>query len=134
MTSLTYFQADFDRATRKIFVNVNADAGYAIQGARSDYELNAVRRIWNFVGANGISGYASYFAKNTDADTYATAMKTSYPIMFQFDNNRIVIDPNGTPLFDGKRPRYDLGLFDTLSRDSWSADFKSWLVGWLASR
>src|SRR5437773_6375505 len=125
MTALTYFQTDFDRATRRIIVNVNADAAYAVQSGRADFEPNAVRRIWNFVGSNGISAYASYFGKNTDADTYATAMRTSYPIIFQFDNNRVVLDPNGQPLRDGQRPRYDLGLFDTLSRDSWSADFKS---------
>src|SRR5207247_5145072 len=119
MTALTFFQTDFDRATRRIFVNVNVDAGYAIQGGRSDYELNATRRIWNFVGAgNWLSGYGSYYGKNADSDTYATAMKNSYPILWDFRINMICIDPNGTALRDGQRPRYDLGLFDTLSRDS----------------
>ena len=131
---MTYFQTDFDRATRRIIVNVNADAAYAVQSGRADFEPNAVRRIWNFVGSNGISAYASYFGRVGDSDSYATAARASYPIIFQFDNNRIVIDPNGTPLFDGKRPRYDLALFSTLARDSWSADFRSWLVGWLATR
>src|SRR6266566_5240140 len=131
MTALTFFQPDFDRATRRIFVNMNPDAAYAVQSGRTDFEPNAVRRIWNFVGANGISAYSSYFGKNADADTYATAMKTSYPIIFQFDSNRIVIDPNGTPLRDGQRPRYDLGLFDTLSHDIWSSDVRGFVVSWL---
>jgi len=112
---------------------MNPEAGYAIQSGRADFEPNAVRRIWNFVGANGISAYASYFGKNADADSYATAMKSSYPIIFQFDNNRIVLDPNGTPLVDGKRPRYDLGMFDNLSRDIWASDYRSFVLSWLST-
>src|SRR5437762_961307 len=136
MTALTHFQTDFDWSTRRIFVNLNVDAGYAIQGGRNDYEANATRRIWDWVGAgNWLPGYRDYFGKNTDADTYATSMKTSYPIAWDFRINAICIDPNGTPLRDGQRPRYDLGLWATLAdgRDGWSADFKSFTTTWLST-
>jgi hypothetical protein len=134
MTALTYFQADYDRATRRILVNVNADAGYAILGSRDEYQNSATRRIWNFVGSNGISGYASYFGKNTDADSYATAMKTSYAISFEFRNNAVVLGlTNVPPRTDMPPQRYDTGLYDTLSRDSWAADFRSFTQTWLST-
>src|SRR5881392_1583886 len=121
MTVLQKFIPDFDWSTRRIIINLDPDSAYAIQGGRNDFEPNAVRRIWNWVGnSNWLSGYGSYYGKVGDSDSYATAARTSYPITFQFDANRVVIDPNGTPLRDGQRPRYDLALFSTLARDSWS--------------
>ena len=140
MTALTYFQTDFDWPTRRIFVNVNGDAGYAIQGARNDYEPSAVRRIWDWIGAgNWLPGYRDYYGRSAsqDGDSYATAMKVSYPIMWDFRSNGIVIDVNGTPprTWDRRVLRYDLGLYTTLAngRDSWSVDFKSFTQTWLAA-
>ena len=64
-------------------------------------------------------------------------MKASYPILFDFRENMIVLDLNGTPVrtYDRVRLRYDTGLYATIAnqRDSWSADFKSFTTTWLAS-
>ena len=138
MTALNKFTVDCDWSTRRIIVNLDADAAYAIQGARNDFEPNATRRVWNWVGAgNWLPGYRDYYGRagGTGADTYATAMRTSFPIMWDFRSNGICIDPNGQPLRDGQRPRYDLGLYATLAngRDSWSADFKSFTQTFLST-
>ena len=138
MTALLLFQPDFDRATRRIFVNVDVDAGYAILGDRNAYESAGTRRLWNWVGSgNWLPGYRDYYgrATGTDADSYATTMRTGYPILWEFRSNAIVLDVQGTPIRDQRRPRYDMGLFDTLSygRDSWAADFRSYTQTFLAS-
>jgi len=140
MTALAYFRCEPDWSTRRIIIHLDPDSGYAIQGGRNDFEPNATRRIWNWIGAgNWLPGYRDYYGRagGTDADTYATAMRTSYPILWDFRSNGIVIDVNGTPSVTYYRQsrRYDLGLYATLAngRDSWSADFKSFTQTWLST-
>ena len=140
-----YFRTEFDQSTRRIFVHLDPESGRAIQAGRNDFEPAAGTRVFNWVGAsNWLSGYRDYFGKNlasgnhvSSNQTYATYMKANYPIIFDFRENMIVLDLDGTPLrtYDRVRLRYDTGLFDTLAyrRDSFSSDFQSFVATWLAS-
>jgi len=127
MTALTVFRSEFDWSGRRIIVNLDVDAANAARSGRNDYESNAARRIYNWVGLNFLSAYRSYFGKNTDADSYATYMRSGYPIRFTFDDNRIVLDVRGGD--------YDKGLFDCFAsqRDSFSLDLKNFTQTWLAA-
>ena len=127
MTALTVFRSEFDWSGRRIIVNLDVDAAYAARSGRNDYESNAARRIYNWVGSNFLSAYRSYFGKNTDADSYSTYMRSAYPIRFTFDDNRIVLDVRGGD--------YDKGLFDCFAsqRDSFSLDLKNFIQTWLAA-
>ena len=88
----------------------------------------------DYHGKNLTSGAAIGSGKN---ESHATYMKANYPILFDFRENMIVLDLNGTPVrtYDRVRLRYDTGLYSTIAnqRDSWSADFKSFTTTWLAS-
>ena len=145
MTALTYFRTEFDWSTRRIFCHLDVEAGRAIQAGRNDFEPAAGTRIFNWVGQSNWL-YRDYHGKNLangaaigsgKNESHATYMKASYPILFDFRENMIVLDLNGTPVrtYDRVRLRYDTGLYATLAngRDSWSADFKSFTTTWLAS-
>ena|SRR2546427_3077586 len=127
MTGLIYFGIHFDLSGRRLLVNADVDAAYAMRSGRVDYEANATRRIWNWMGSNYLSAYRSYFGKNTDSDSYSTYMRSGYPIRFAFDDNRIVLDVRGGD--------YDKGLFDCFAsqRDSFSLDLKNFTTSWLSS-
>ena len=84
--------------------------------------------------SNWLPGYGSLFGKNADADSYASTMKLSYVIQWDYRPNAVVLDPNGVPPSPVIWPkRYDTGLYATLARDAWSADFRSWMVSWLST-
>src|SRR5207245_2502911 len=97
-------------------------------GGRNECEANMSRTIFNWLGTNYLSAYVSYFGPNSrDADSYATYVKSSYPIRYSFDDNRIVLDVRGGD--------YDKGLFDCFAskRDSVSLALKNYLQTFLAS-
>src|SRR2546421_11844263 len=132
MTALTFFRTVWDWSTHRVEIQLDAEAGYAIQGARNDFEANGSRRIFNWIGA-GNWLYRDYHgrAAGQNADSYSTFMRTNYAIIWDIRNNGFVLDLNGNPPRADMRPhRYDTGLYDTLSvgRDSWGADLRSYTV------
>ena len=139
ITGLTTFQADFDWSTQRIVINLDPEAGYAIQSGRSTFEPAATRAIFNWLGnSNWLPGYRDYHGKSASqsGDSYATFMKTNYAIMWDFRPNGIMLSLNGVPPRADLWPhRYDTGLFTAVAngRDSWSADFRSFCVSWLSS-
>ena len=137
MTALAYFRTEWDWSTDRVTIQLDADSANVILGNRNLFEPGAVQRIWNWVGA-GNWLYRDYHgrAAGTDADTYASFMKTNYTIMWDFRANGFVIDLNGVPPRKDLWPhRYDTGLYATLAnaRDSWSADFKSFVTTFLST-
>src|SRR2546429_2719827 len=137
MTALTFFRTVWDWSTHRVEIQLDAEAGYAIQGARNDFEANGSRRIFNWIGA-GNWLYRDYHgrAAGQNADSYSTFMRTNYAIIWDIRNNGIMLDLNGVAPSPVIWPhRYNTGLYETLAnaRDSWSADFKAFTTTWLSA-
>src|SRR5437867_6380442 len=133
---LSYFRTEFDRATNRVFVWLDPESANAILANRNLFEPAAVRSMWNWLGnGNWLPGYKDYHgrAAGQDADSYSSFMTKNYTLAWDFRPNGLAIDMQGVPTSAVLWPhRYDTGLYTAFAngRDSWSADFRSWMVSW----